>query len=147
MAIAPNTTFVSGAILTAAQQNAFGFGIVGYATNASNVGLTTTVGDLGLSVTFTAIANRYYKYTFFNYANNGTTSTVLESYVTDASNNIINQLNMYIVGGANYNYQMLTYISTESAGSTTRKVRGKLGAGTGTAYGRLQFWVEDIGPA
>ena len=65
MAIAPNTTFVSGAILTAAQQNAFGFGAVALATSTTNYALTTSnVIATGMTVTFTAIASRNYKVTY-----------------------------------------------------------------------------------
>jgi len=65
MAIAPNTTFVANTVLTAAQQNAFGFGIVALGTNAV---ASSAVSVETLSVTsnsFTAIANRYYKITYF----------------------------------------------------------------------------------
>ena len=64
MAIAPNVTFVSGAILTAAQQNAFGFGIVATATSSA-VTLTGTVEAVSITAsTFKAIANMYYKITY-----------------------------------------------------------------------------------
>ena len=147
MAISPNDTFTSGQILTAQECNNFPFGIVAKGQNPSNTGLTTTVGDFNVSVTFTAIANRYYKYTFYAYASNSTTVSTLETYITDSSNNIKATLNMASPGNSNYTYQMLTYITTETAGSVTRKVRGKCGAGTGTVYGPLDLWVEDIGPA
>ena len=64
MAISPNTTFVAGNILTASQQNAFGFGIVAYqadAVAASFAGETVNI----ISSSFTAIANRYYRITYF----------------------------------------------------------------------------------
>lgn len=147
MAISPNDTFTSGQILTAQECNNFPFGIVAKSSLGTNAGLTTTLADLGLSVTFTAIANRYYKYTFVAYASNATSSGVAETLITDSSNNIKGQINLYLVGGGNYTYQLLTYISTETAGTVTRKIRGKCGAGTGTIYAPLDFWVEDMGPA
>jgi len=147
MAIAPNTTFVSGAVLTAAQMNALPFGIVAYGTLAGNAGLTTTTGDLGVSVTFTAIANRYYKYTFFSNAANASAAGTMETYITDSSNNIKTSMNLYVIGGAFYSFQQISFITTETAGSITRKLRGKVQTGTGTIFGPLQLWVEDIGPA
>ena len=147
MAINPNTTFTAGSILTAAQQNRFPRGIMAYATTASNAGLTTTVADLGLSLSFTAVANRYYKYTFAAYASNASIASTLETYVTDSANAIKGSINLYVASASGYTYQLLTYISTETAGTVTRKLRGKCGAGSGTIYGPLDFWVEDIGPA
>jgi len=147
MAINPNTDFTVGAVLTAAQQNRLPRGIMAFATLGTNGGLTTVVGDIGVSLSFTAVANRYYKYTFVAYASNSTAAGTLETYVTDSSNNIKGQINLYVPGGGSYTYQLLTYISTESAGTVTRKIRAKCGAGTGTIYSPLDFWVEDIGPA
>ena len=66
MAIAPNTTFVSGAVLTAAQMNALPFGIVGYAENTTDTGSQAAgYSQTVATVTFTAIANRYYRLTYF----------------------------------------------------------------------------------
>jgi hypothetical protein len=59
MAITPNTTFVSGAILTAAQQNNFSRGIVAYTSNTTT---TITSGILvGLNTTYTFEAGRTYR--------------------------------------------------------------------------------------
>lgn len=146
MAINPNTDFSSGAVLTAAQQNRFPRGIMAYATRTT-AGLTTTVSDLGLSVTFTAVANRYYKYTFYSYASNATSAGTMETYITDSSNNVKGSLNLYVPGGGNYTFQNLVYISTETAGSVTRKVRAKVQTGSGTIFDPLFLIVEDIGPA
>jgi hypothetical protein len=147
MAINPNTDFTAGAILTADQQNRFPRGIMARDTKATNTGLTTTIGDVGLSVTFTAVANRFYRYTFYSNAANATSSGTLECYITDSANNNIESLNLYLVAGSNYSYIHLPAVRTESAGSTTRKVRAKVGAGTGTMYSTMFFVVEDIGPA
>jgi hypothetical protein len=66
MAINPNTDFSSGAVLTAAQQNRFPRGVMALATSSTNYVLTTTLtATTGMSVTFTAVANRYYKITYY----------------------------------------------------------------------------------
>jgi hypothetical protein len=146
MAINPNTQFSSGAVYTADQANRFPRGIMAYST-ISTVGVTTTLADIGLSVTFTAEANRYYKYTFYGYAANSTSTGVMGTFVTDASNNVKEALNLYVVGGGNYSFQNMTYISIETAGTVTRKIRCNTQFGVGTLYGPLYFFVEDIGPA
>jgi hypothetical protein len=121
-------------------------GIMAYATRTT-VGLTTSIADIGLSVTFTAEENRLYKYTFYCYASNSTVSGTLGTFVTDSSNNVKEALNLYVVGGGNYTFQHLTYISTETAGTVTRKIRANTQFGVGTLYAPLYFFVEDIGLA
>jgi hypothetical protein len=65
MAINPNTTFVAGNILTAAQQNRLPFGVCANAEGTANYTLTTTLTiATGMSVTFLPIANRLYKITY-----------------------------------------------------------------------------------
>jgi hypothetical protein len=146
MAISPNVNFSSGAVYTADQANRFPRGIMAYATR-NTAGLTTTLADISLSVTFTAVANRYYKYTFYAYASNASSAGTMETYITDSANNAKGSLNLYVPGGGNYTFQNLVYISTETAGSVTRKVRAKVQTGTGTIFEPLILIVEDIGPA
>jgi hypothetical protein len=66
MAINPNTNFTAGAILTADQQNRFPRGVMGAVLNTT--GLAAVSGgpvDLaGMSITFTAVANRIYRATW-----------------------------------------------------------------------------------
>ena len=65
MAINPNTDFSSGAVLTAAQQNRFPRGIMALATSTtSDASVTTEEVELG-AISFTAVASRYYKITYF----------------------------------------------------------------------------------
>lgn len=156
MAIAPNTTFVSGAILTAAQQNAFGFGIVGLATNttASQAGIGSTVTDLtGMSVTWTAIASRNYKVTYHIYAFPTTTNACYSVNLQQTTT--IKQISITNGGvsavGTTCNG---IYVSTFSAGSTTLKLTGATTAGSGGSFtfssAATLPWilcVEDIGPA
>ena len=157
MAIAPNTTFVSGAILTAAQQNAFGFGIVATATSSA-VTLTGTVEAVSITAsTFTAIANRYYKITYTEgqiylsgaYQNPGSARIRL----TNAAGTLKGLSSFYnsstITVGA-----VVTCITTLPAGATvivgTLGVAQTPGASTWNAYRTelpAQIWVEDIGPA
>ena len=66
MAINPNTQFSSGAVYTADQANRFPRGVMALATSSTSYVLTTTLtATTGMSVTFTAVANRYYKITYY----------------------------------------------------------------------------------
>ena len=80
MAISPNTTFVSGAVYTAQQANAYGFSIVALGTSTTS---SSAVSVETLSVTsnsFTAIANRNYKITY--YEPQVTTPSTLSGFTT-----------------------------------------------------------------
>ena len=62
----PNTTFVAGTVLTAAQQNNFPFGLMGLQTVTSTFATSathTTFQDDGLTLTITEISGRKYKIT------------------------------------------------------------------------------------
>ena len=155
MAIAPNTTFVSGAILTAAQQNAFGFSTVGLTTSTSLAqgGVTSIVDLTGMSVTFTAIANRNYKISAFMYAIPTVTNACASLSIREASTTL--QTIITNLGVANVGTTMTGYvIKTFTAGSTTVKLSGALTTGsTGTinftcaATLPVSILVEDIGPS
>ncbi len=149
MAIAPNVTFVSGAVLTAAQQNAFGFGIVALATSTT---LDTFGGEeIELTVSFTAIANRYYKITYFEANCQSTTST--NNFARIRQTNISGTVLGYqqqALSSNNYNIFCPSVIKTFSAGSIT--IVGTLqSSGSGTtdrsATNQSYLLVEDIGPA
>ena len=56
-----NTTFTTGQVLTATQQNNLPFGLVASATaTASQTGISTEVDLTSLTVTFTAVTGRTY---------------------------------------------------------------------------------------
>jgi hypothetical protein len=61
----PNDLFVSGQIFTASNANRFPRGVMAYATSATTQTLaTTSTIATGMTVTFTAEANRLYKITY-----------------------------------------------------------------------------------
>jgi hypothetical protein len=78
MAIAPNTTFFTGYTLTATQLNAFPRGVMAF--NTATASDTTIFGE-EVQITgssFTAVANRYYKITYFEpsiFNSSGATAT------------------------------------------------------------------------
>jgi len=159
MAINPNTDFSSGAVLTAAQQNRFPRGVMALATSTTSYVVTTTETiATGMTVTFTAVANRYYKVTY--YEPTITTPSTLLGYVasrirlTNAAGTAYqlqysqtNAATSYTIGNNNF------FVGTFSAGSVTlvgclvaNTITGTPTAGrssTQVAY----LVVEDIGPA
>jgi hypothetical protein len=155
MAINPNTTFTAGSILTAAEQNRFGFGIVALGTNAVS---SSAVSAETLSVTsnsFTAIANRYYKITYFEPTliyGTGTTSYVdLNIRLTSVAGTLIQNCAVKL-SSADRTSGTVSIVKTLTAGSTV--VVGCFdpeGGGTATAFRASNVLayivVEDVGPA
>jgi carbohydrate-selective porin OprB len=62
----PNTDFSAGATLLASQQNRLPRGVMAYAQSTANYTLTTSdVIATGMSVTWSAVADRYYRITYY----------------------------------------------------------------------------------
>lgn len=152
MAIAPNTTFVSGAILTAAQQNAFGFGIVAYQTATANDSFTTEEIEI-TSTTFTAIANRYYRIMYFepNLSNGADANVTQTIRLTNLAGAIQGASFVFCRAGGFSSSGMLIAYSTFTAGSTVLVATLTSSTGTSTATRTASFKgilsVEDVGPA
>ena len=155
MAINPNTDFSSGAILTAAQQNRFPRGVMARNT-ATASDATVTVEEVQITgSSFTAVANRYYRITYFEPYLSSTASTVYTMRIRQTnlagaiqnSCTVINTVGSVFFGTSG----ICEAISTFSAG--TVNVVGTLtsSAGTGnasrSATGYAFLLVEDIGPA
>ena len=146
-----NTTFTSGAILTAAQMNNLPWGSAGYASNTTLSQNVTSLTDItSLSVTFTAVTGRIYKVEGWVYmaTTEGTNPSVL-SIRNGATQLQSTTLNLQI---ANVAYsQYVCYVGTFTAGSTTVKLSGARGAGSGTltassaATTPAQILVTDLG--
>jgi hypothetical protein len=152
MAVTPNTTFVSGAILTAAQQNNFPRGVMGYAISTANTSLTTSDVDItGMTATFTAVANRLYKATFSCFYQQTNALERIFITLTDGSNVAQNNTMQVTPNNNGFNSISYTFLFTASAGSTTRKMRASMGGGTATIFGApadgrtYSFLIEDVG--
>ena len=158
MAINPNTTFTAGSILTADQQNRFPRGVMQLASSTSNYTLTTSVAiATGMTVTFTAVANRNYKITYHEpqaQTANITSFTATQIRVTNAAgtqlqSGIVQTVSAAIVNGSIAN----TYIGTFAAGSTTIVGCASCTSTSGApvlsraATTPAFLLVEDIGPA
>ena len=159
MAIAPNTTFSVGAVLTAAQQNAFPFGNVALASSTTSYTLTTSVAvSTGMTVTFTAIASRNYKISYYEPVCQMTSvvggATTLQIRQTNAAGTLLQQCFGVNQTGIAGTVQMLCqYVGTFSAGSvtivgcsTTTSTTGGPGLTRGATF-PAQILIEDIGPA
>lgn len=153
MAIAPNTTFTSGAILTAAQMNALPFGTMQYSSKTTSDSPITTIATQITMPSFTAIASRNYKITYFEpviFCSSGSGEMVLTIKNTTASTTIATAsapVNVTVSGAG-----MVQYVTQFSAGAVV--LSGSLtysGTGFGTSSRsstRTAFMlVEDIGPA
>ena len=156
MAISPNNTFTSGQVLTAQECNNFPFGIVGQGSIDSNSAVGTTEAVQVTASTFTAIANRYYKITYFEpiatpAAGAGNYIT-LKIRLTNAAGTIYQQ-GQYQATGATAGSQPLNLVTiqTFAAGSVVSVGTAVVNSGAGACYrgadttGRII--VEDIGPA
>ena len=160
MAISPNTTFVSGAIFTAAQANQFPFGNVALASSATTYTMTTAaVQTTGMTVSWTAIANRNYKVTY--YEPQVTTPSTLSGYTTLRlyENSVATgpQLQQGFVQNsaavALSGSLTLVYVGTFTAGTRTVIGAGLASSVTGvpiagrSALSKAFLIVEDMGPA
>lgn len=152
MAINPNTTFTAGAILTAAEMNRLPRGIMArVARTAGNITATTVPSDTGVSVTFTAAADRHYKFTILCFAQKLTSESWTFLSLTDNSNNAQGGVIQTAPVNEFANLSFSLVIPAISAGSVTYKLRAQTGLGTATllASGNdpLMLIVEDVGPA
>ena len=153
MAVSPNVDFVSGAVLTAQQQNNFPRGVMAYFVSTANSSIGAYTADIaGTSVTFTAVANRLYRATFAGDYSQTTANAVAGFYLTDGSNVVQNNVANSISVANGFSTASLTFLFTTTAGSTTRKMRCDLSSGTGTIRGTgggvfYTFIIEDMGPA
>lgn len=148
----PNTTFTSGQILTATQQNNLAWGQVGTATKTTDQAVTTRADLAGLSVTFTAVANRVYEVSVQQniFANTGIAGADL--FVTDGTTDFFESLGTIPLN--HYETRCIVVAITGlAAGTKTIKVQG---ASTTSAifYGAAirasiagRITVKDIGAA
>jgi hypothetical protein len=157
MAINPNTDFTVGQVATAAQMNRFPRGVVAYASSTTTFNATSTqVVSTGMTATFTAVANRYYKITYFepqfDFAATQGQYIFQRIRLTNTTGTIYNTATtMNPSAFATALHGQVVAVSTFSAGSTT--IVGTLFANSGTvSVYRAAGWVatlvvEDIGPA
>ena len=151
----PNTTFTSGAILTAAQMNNLPMGLVATPVNNTTINQTiTTIADLtGMTLTFNTVTNRVYRVSYSFFANS-TDASSLNVIITDGSNTAIQQSIFNFSAPFSPEGKQLSnffYFTASTTGSITRKLRAQRQSGAGTilVFGAatlpFQFAIEDCG--
>ena len=157
MAINPNTTFVANAVLPASQMNRLPFGIVAQGTRtATESSLIVVTAEVTVtSSAFTAIANRYYKITFYEPELSSPSTGYMQMRILKGTTVFGTQIQAGTAingnGTTTYGQGQCVAYTTLTAGS--QQVCGSLecSAGTGKAgAGATNFafiLVEDIGPA
>jgi len=145
----PNTNFSAGAVYTAAQANRFPRGVMGYAESTVNYLNFTVIGTV-LTTTFTAVASRYYRITYFEPGlfSNGAATNITMTIANGAT--ALQQ--SVTTGNVTYGQQGTAMtVETFAAGSVTINARltntGGINASAGRNANTPAFLlVEDIGP-
>ena len=153
MAINPNTDFSSGAVLTAAQQNRFPRGVMAY-NEVTATDNTITAEELQIvGSSFTAVASRYYRITYFEPNLLGSVAGTFTQRIrlTNLVGTLQQQSNVTMVTVGNAGAGTCSTVVTLSAGSTVivGTLQASAGTGIATRSATLKAWllVEDIGPA
>jgi hypothetical protein len=151
MAINPNTDFSSGAVLTAAQQNRFPRGVMAFNQNTTTDSTVTAEELQIVGSSFTAVANRYYRITYFEpNPNGGTGYFAFRIRQTNLAGTVLNTA--YNTTGTGIERQShLIWVGTFSAGTVNVVATAQQTAGTGSlarsATVVAYLLVEDIGPS
>ena len=153
MAITPNTTFTTGAVLTAAQMNRLPWGVMAQIVRVSgDITIGTSGTDItGMSVTFTAVAGRLYRASWGASARKETAAGYTQISFTDSANALYGYSIGYTVSGNYVNLSGVSVIAGLTAGSKTFKLRGVSENNTTTFFANsnapLQLIIEDMGAA
>ena len=151
--MALNTDFTSGQILTAAQQNNFPRGLVSVTSNTTSSGTVSVETLTATSPSFTAVANRYYRITYFEpvlqYVSGTVNTGILRIRLTSISGaeQVFSEVK---ISGANNATGIVTTVKTLTAGATVL-VATFAPAGGGSmncfrsATATAQLIIEDMG--
>lgn len=142
--------FTAGDVLTATDMNALPAGVLGHAYRTSAYTLTSSLADVGLSITFAAQAGRLYKAEFICLNAMGVVSGSRAQirFILDATTIAIGYQ-----GQVNYGQVMvMTRLFETTTASHTIKVQAYYDVGSGgefyaDANTPMQFVLQDIGEA
>lgn len=148
MAVFPNVDFSSGAVLLASQQNRFPRGVVGYGQHVTNTAFTTETTTATTNI-FTAVANRYYRITYFEPS---LTNTAIGTSTMKIKNGatIIQQGIVPNIAAATAYIGSISVVTTFTAGSVTitgTMTSSATGSAQASATQPAYILVEDIGLA
>jgi len=152
----PNTTFSSGAVLTAEQVNSLPFGVVARQSITSPFGTSaphTTLQANGATLTINEVSGRLYRinYSGYPYPNGGLQSISYAFYrgaVQMKDSNVFSGM-MSTGFASNLTWNFL-YLSTASGSVTWTMRMAAFTANTqvsdfANALSIRQFWIEDLG--
>lgn len=159
--MASNTTFASGAILTAANMNNLPWGIVtttaggtstvGYVnrTTGSFTASSTTADITGMTCTFTANANTFYKITWTAYGQKDAVAGWTSVNVSDGSNVVQQAVAVTSIATGYFNCSGMAIVRP-GAGSVTYKLRAACQSSNSTIFASTsgdgcQMVIEMIG--
>lgn len=148
MAIAPNDNFIVGQVLTAAECNAFPRGVMAFGQSTTDITFTTETSIIILAA-FTAVANRYYRITFYQPSMDNAAAGYAVMKIKQ-STTVLNSCNAQQYNAGTGYEGICVAVSTFAAGSVilsgtlTSTTTGSTN-NTATQYGFML--VEDIGPA
>ena len=148
----PNTTFTSGAILTAAQMNNLPFGLMGFVENTSlsQTGITTVTDITGMTITFTGIASRRYRVDGNLLLQSTVNADTVNLIIRNGSNTTLQQA-IYALPISTSSYMCAVSLVFATTGSTTIKLSVQRQDGTGTMKAAgggtfpAQLTITDIG--
>ena len=151
MATSPNDNFLAGQVLTAQECNNFPRGVITAITPLTSSPATFTTEATQITApAFTAVANRYYKLTYFEPNLIGSVLSTATLKIKNGAT-VLQQGNatLNLVGGAQAG--QVVCITTFSAVSITLTATLTAGTGTGTATRSATSFaflsIEDLGPA
>jgi len=150
MAINPNTDFTS-AVLTSSQMNRFPRGVMAFASSTTSSGSITAEATQLTTASFTAVANRYYRITYYEPDMlGGTTYLAQRLRLTNVSGTKLQESYQHM-GGAVDRFVVCQIVTTLSAGATVilGTMQSASGSTVATRSSTTVAWlnVEDIGPA
>ena len=152
MAISPNTDFSSGQILTATNANQWPRGVMAYTPVITNDTSITSTEEVQItSSSFTAVANRYYKITYYDPQLSNPSSTYFVARIrrTNLAGAEL-QTEITSLPAGLFTWVNCVTVRTFTAGAVTL-VATLESTGTGTATRNADkpafLLVEDIGPA
>jgi hypothetical protein len=151
--MAINSTFVSGAVLTAAQMNNLPMGIVSATSVTASSGVFTAETLRVTSPSFTAVANRFYRITYFEPVLQFNAGTVNNIGMLIRITNIAGAIQTFSeikIQSSNNNAGTAVIVKTLAAGATV--FVGSVianGGGSGNAFSSAtavtQLVIEDLG--
>ena len=151
MTVSPNTDFISGAVLTAAEMNKLPRGLMADVVTSSTTDSSVTAEEVMLTVTWTAVANRNYRIVYIEPALSGTstTSATFRLRSGTVTGTVLNSTVVAISSTLLSFSGFVESIGSIGAGSQTVVATLQYSAGTGTATRSAtrvaMLYVEDVG--